>query len=334
MWCAMVSQTDSPWTVDDLPDCSGMTAVVTGANSGVGLETTRELACAGADVVMACRSMDRAEAAREEIEADDPTGTVSVGECDLASLDSVVSFSDGVRERHDSLDVLVNNAGVMATPRRDTADGFELQFGVNHLGHFALTGHLLDSLRAAADPRVVTVSSGNHRIGEIDFEDLLWEDSYDRHDAYNRSKLANLLFAVELDRRTDDLTSVACQPGFADTNMQNRAAEETGSVVERLGVLLAGLIAHSPARGAEPTLYAATHPDIEGGEYVGPGALVNPRGDTAVLPNSASVRLLERVLNAHGHPTIQEPDPKARDGEIAARLWERSKELTGVEYDL
>jgi len=299
------------WTAADVPDLSGTTAVVTGANSGIGLEATRELARAGAHVVMACRSTDRGAAARDDVAAADPAGSLSVRACDLASLDSVAAFAEGVAGDHDAVDLLVNNAGVMAVPREETADGFELQFGVNHLGHFALTGHLLAALRAGEDPRVVTVSSGAHQQGEMDFDDLLWEDSYGRWRAYGRSKLANLLFAFELDRRADDLVSVACHPGYAATNLQARTAREGGSLPERLVLPLANrLLAQSAAKGALPTLYAATHPDVEGGEYVGPGGL----------------------LNARGYPTVQEPSTKARDEADAARLWERSAALTGVTY--
>jgi NAD(P)-dependent dehydrogenase (short-subunit alcohol dehydrogenase family) len=298
------------WSTDDMPDLSDTTAVVTGANSGIGLEATRELARAGADVVMACRSTDRGEEARADVAAADPAGELSVRECDLASLASVRSFAEGVAEDHDAVDLLVNNAGLMAIPRRETEDGFEMQLGVNHLGHFALTGHLLESLQAAEDPRIVSVSSGAHSRGEMEFEDLMWEESYTRWDAYGRSKLANLLFAFELDRRADDLVSVGCHPGYAATNLQHRAAQQGGSVLERYLMPVANrVLAQSAAMGALPTLYAATA-DLDGGEYVGPGGL----------------------MNARGRPSVQEPEPKARDEDDAARLWDVSEELTGVEY--
>ena len=197
------------WTADDVSDCAGRTVVVTGANSGLGLETTRVLAGAGAHVVMACRSVDDAESAREAILTDLPGASLTVRELDLADLDSVRAFADWAGDELGRVDVLCNNAGVMAIPRRETADGFETQFGVNHLGHFALTGLLFERLRAAPDPRVVTQSSGIHARGEMDFDDLHGEADYDRWTAYARSKLANLLFAYELDRRYgDEVTSV------------------------------------------------------------------------------------------------------------------------------
>ena len=289
------------------------TAVVTGANSGLGFEVTRALAGRSTHVVMACRSTERAAAARADVEADDPAGTLSVRELDLASLASVADFADSFGADHETLDLLVNNAGVMGIARNETADGFETQFGVNHLGHFALTGHLLDRLRAGQAPRVVTVSSGMHERGEIDFEDLQGERSYGRWAAYGRSKLANLLFAFELDRRADRLTSVGVHPGYANTNLQSRAAADGGSLPERLTMpLFNALFAQPAAAGALPTLYAATHPDLEGGEYVGPGGFMNMRGA----------------------PEVQAPSERARDEETAARLWDVSEELTGVEYGL
>ncbi|PSQ43338.1 short-chain dehydrogenase, partial [Halobacteriales archaeon QS_9_68_42] len=188
------------WTDDDVPDCAGRTVVVTGANSGIGLAATEALAAAGAHVVMACRSVDDAESEREAILTDLPGASLTVRELDLADLESVRSFADWAGDELGRIDVLCNNAGVMAIPRQETADGFETQFGVNHLGHFALTGLLFERLRAAPDPRVVTQSSGIHARGEINFDDLHGEDDYDRWEAYARSKLANLLFAYELDR--------------------------------------------------------------------------------------------------------------------------------------
>jgi NAD(P)-dependent dehydrogenase (short-subunit alcohol dehydrogenase family) len=303
----MEDMTDHTWP----GDLSDTTAVVTGANSGIGLEATRALAGAGAHVVMACRSRDRAEAARDDVAADDPDGSLAVADLDLASLDSVAAFADGLADDHDAVDLLVNNAGVMAIPRRETGDGFETQFGVNHLGHFALTGHLLDLLQAGDDPRVVAVSSGAHESGEVDFEDLNHEDDYGRWEAYGQSKLANLLFAFELDRRADGVTALGCHPGYAATNLQHRTAAESGSLVERFLLPAANrLVGQSPARGAEPTVYAATHPDVDGGEYVGPTGLLNMRGA----------------------PGVQDPADQARDEAAAERLWERSEALTGVEY--
>jgi NAD(P)-dependent dehydrogenase (short-subunit alcohol dehydrogenase family) len=302
------------WTAADLPDQDGRTVVVTGANSGLGLAATRELARAGARVIMACRSPDRGERAREELRADLGEVDLAVRELDLGDLSSVRSFARGVDE---PVDVLCNNAGVMAIPRSETADGFETQLGVNHLGHFALTGLLLDRLLAAEGARVVTHSSGLHERGRIDFEDLHGEDEYDPWDAYAASKLANLLFAYELDRRLRaadaPVTSVACHPGWAATNLQARGPRERGSRLRLLVTRLANaLFAQSPADGALPMLYAAAAPGVEGGEYYGPGGFRQMRGP----------------------PERQRASDRARDEADARRLWERSVAATGVEFDL
>jgi NAD(P)-dependent dehydrogenase (short-subunit alcohol dehydrogenase family) len=299
----------SPWTADDVPDCSSETVVVTGANSGLGLEATRLLAREGADIVMACRDLERTEAAREAVRDDD---ALEVRELDLADLESVRAFADGLAADRDRVDVLCNNAGVMALPREETADGFERQFGVNHLGHFALTGLLFEQLRAAPDPRVVTQSSGLHANGEVDFADLHGEERYDPWAAYAQSKLANLLFAYELDRRYgDEVTSVGCHPGYAATNLQYRAPEKRGSRVRKALMRAANaLFAQSAERGALPMAYAATADDVEGGDYVGPGGLMNVRGS----------------------PETQRSSGRSYDEETARRLWDVSEDLTGVEY--
>ncbi|WP_255152574.1 oxidoreductase [Halorarius halobius] len=300
------------WSADDVPDCSGQRVVVTGANSGIGLEATRELARAGAAVTMACRSVDRGEAAAADVRDDALDADLSVSELDLADLDSVREFADRFGSE---LDVLVNNAGVMAVPRSETADGFETQFGVNHLGHFALTGLLLDSF--AADARVVTVSSGLHAQGDLDFDDLQHERDYDKWEAYADSKLANLLFAYELDRRFRAADrgglSVGVHPGYAATNLQYRGPEAEGSRLKKLGMRVANaVVAQPPEQGALPTLYAATASDVEGGSYYGPGGFMNLRGS----------------------PERQRSSGRSRDAETAARLWQVSEEVTGVTYDL
>ncbi|PSQ34529.1 short-chain dehydrogenase [Halobacteriales archaeon SW_12_69_24] len=299
------------WTAADLPDLSGTTVVLTGANSGIGLEATRELAGAGAHVVMACRRVDAAAAAREDVVSEYPAASLTIRELDLADLASVRAFAAWAADSLGPIDVLCNNAGVMAIPRRETADGFERQFGVNHLGHVALTGLLFEQVLAAPDPRVVTHSSGAHARGTIDFEDLHGEADYDRWAAYARSKLANLLFAYELDRRYDDVTSVGCHPGYAATNLQYRGPEAEGSRLRWLAMKLANtLLAQSAAAGALPMLYAATADDVEGGDYVGPGGL----------------------LNARGPPEILESAGRSYDETTAERLWEVSVEATGVEF--
>jgi NAD(P)-dependent dehydrogenase (short-subunit alcohol dehydrogenase family) len=299
----------SDWTAADVPDQTGRTAVVTGANGGLGRETTRVLAGTGARVVMACRSVPRGETAAEDVRRDVPDADLAVRELDLASLDSVGRFADDLDH---PVDLLVNNAGVMWGPYRETRDGFEAQFGINHLGHFALTGLLLDRLHEGEDPRVVTVSSALHRFGDPPVDDVD-EDGYDEWTAYGDSKLANLLFAYELDRRTDRLTSVACHPGWAATNLQPRGAELSGSRVRYLVTRAANaLLAQEPADGALPTLYAATAPDVHGGGYYGPSGFMDMRGP----------------------PERQASSEASYDREAARRLWTRSEELTGVEYDL
>jgi NAD(P)-dependent dehydrogenase (short-subunit alcohol dehydrogenase family) len=309
------------WTAEQMPDCSDKTVVVTGANSGLGFEATKAFARKGATVVMACRSLDRGEQAAMEIRDSitERTGaTLNVRQCDLASLESVAAFADGVREDYDDLHVLCNNAGVMAIPRQETEDGFEMQLGVNHLGHFALTGHLLDILAGTeGETRVVTHSSGAHTAGEMDFDDLHREQSYGKWEAYGQSKLANLLFAYELQRRLNDAgitdtKSVACHPGYADTNLQYRGPEEMGSTL-RYGMMKVAntLFGQSAAQGALPLLYAATAADVEGGTYYGPGGLLDMRGP----------------------PEQQDSNDDSHDEADADRLWSVSEELTGVEYE-
>lgn len=314
----MFDRFSKDWTVADLPDQSGRTVVVTGANSGLGFEATKAFAGKGAHVVMACRSEDRGNRAREDVLTHHPEASLAVEHLDLAELESVASFAGTVTDENDSIHVLCNNAGVMALPRRETEDGFEFQFGVNHLGHFALPGHLLETLRDTEDEtRVVTQSSGLHRNGEIRFDDLQSEASYDKWGAYAQSKLANVLFAYELDRRTTaadaSVTSVACHPGYADTDLQRRGPEMAGSTLRLWGMKVANtLLAQSAAAGALPMLYAATAPDIEGGEYIGPGGFQQMRGS----------------------PERQESSERSYDESAAERLWEVSTELTGVSYPL
>jgi NAD(P)-dependent dehydrogenase (short-subunit alcohol dehydrogenase family) len=302
----------SPWTADDVPNCEDETIVVTGANSGLGLEASRLFAREDATVVMACRNLQRGERASQEVRGDVQDADLDVRELDLADLESVRSFADALTDDYDAVDVLCNNAGVMAIPRSETEDGFETQFGVNHLGHFALTGLLFEALRAAPDPRIVTQSSGLHANGEMDFEDLHGEADYDPWDAYAQSKLANLLFAYELDRRYgDELTSVSCHPGYAATNLQRRGPEQRGSKLRLAMMQVANkLIAQSAARGALPMVYAATAEGVEGGEYVGPGGFQNMRG----------------------YPEPQRSSRRSYDETSAQQLWEVSEDLTGVEY--
>jgi NAD(P)-dependent dehydrogenase (short-subunit alcohol dehydrogenase family) len=301
------------WTAADIPDQSGRVAVVTGANSGLGLATARELARAGATVVLACRTTSRGEEAAATIRSTVPGAGPSVLALDLADLDSVRAFAATFASAHDGLDLLINNAGVMAPPRRLTRQGFESQLGTNHLGHFALTGLLLGSLLAAPAPRVVTVSSGLHRNGTIKFDDLQGERSYSRWGAYGQSKLANLMFCFELQRRATeagtDLLSLAAHPGYASTNLQS--AGPTRFYERALLRIGNQLFAQSADMGALPTLYAATYPGLPGGTFVGPGGRAEQRG-------------YPKVVTAAG---------KAYDERDWRRLWDVSEELTGVHYE-
>jgi len=301
------------WTTAQIPDQHGRTAIVTGANSGLGLVVARELARKGASVVMACRNMDKGETAVGEIRAQVPDAQLELSELDLASLSSVEAFAERFGASYDGLDLLINNAGVMAPPRRETADGFELQFGTNHLGHFALTGRLIGRMEGREDARVVTLSSNAHRMGKINFDDLQSERSYRRWGAYGQSKLADLMTALELDRRLraagSSIKSIGAHPGYAATNLQSAAPP----LIDRWVMAVTNaLLAQSAEAGALAPLYAATEPGLEGGVYVGPDGLGEFRG----------------------HPHVVKPNAAARDEQAAARLWEISEELTGVSFEL
>jgi NAD(P)-dependent dehydrogenase (short-subunit alcohol dehydrogenase family) len=303
------------WTAANLPDLTGKTIVVTGANSGIGYEAALELARARATIVLACRRMDSANAAAEQIRRAAAGAAVEVMELDLASLASVRAFAEAFKRAHQKLDVLVNNAGVMALPYRKTADGFEMQFGTNHLGHFALTGLLLDQLLATEGARVVTVSSTAHRLGKIRFDDLNWEHGYRKWYAYGQSKLANLLFMFELDRQARragaKLISVACHPGYAATNLQAAGPRMSGASLMEWGTAVANRVfAQSAAMGALPTLYAAAAPDVTGGDYFGPEGFQEMWGSPVKVSCSAA----------------------ARDEAAAAHLWSVSEALTQVRY--
>src|SRR5215207_3120966 len=278
------------WTAERIPDQSGRVAVVTGANSGLGLVTARELARKGARTILACRNPAKGEDARRAIEIRAPEARVEVAELDLASLESVRAFAGRLRSEHEGIDLLINNAGVMATPRRRTADGFELQFGTNHLGHFALTGLVIDMLEGRDDARVVTLSSTAHKTGRIAFDNLGGDRRYFRWRAYGQSKLANLLFMLELDRRLraggSTVKSLAAHPGYAATNLQSAAPPLVDRVVMKVSNAVA---AQSDEMGALSTLYAATEPGLQGGTYVGPDGPGEHRGSpTIVQPNGAA----------------------------------------------
>jgi NAD(P)-dependent dehydrogenase (short-subunit alcohol dehydrogenase family) len=304
--------TNDRWTSENIPDQTGRVAIVTGANSGLGYETARALARKGATVIMAVRNPEKGHTAAERIEGEAPASQVEVMHLDLADLDSVQQFAEAFGAGYDRLDLLINNAGVMMLPQRQaTADGFEMQFGTNHLGHFALTGRLLDLLQRTPGSRVVVVSSTAHRISGINFEDLQSEGSYSSSGAYGQSKLANLLFAYELQRRLDAARSndgtvpgvlvAASHPGWTATDLQRHS---------RLFMWLNPMLAQRPEMGALPTLYAATAPDVVGGGFYGPGGFLELRGTP-------------KRVHSNG---------RSHDRAAAARLWAESEALTGVRY--
>jgi NAD(P)-dependent dehydrogenase (short-subunit alcohol dehydrogenase family) len=303
------------WTEKDMPDQDGRIAVVTGANSGIGYVTARELARKGARVVLACRSEARGTEAGDRLAAEVPGAELEFARLDLADLACLREFAAGFSDEYDRLDLLVNNAGVMALPYGTTADGFETQFGVNHLGHFALTGLLLPTLLATPGARVVTVASPLHTMSNIDITDLNSERRYRRWIAYARSKTANLLFTHELARRLtahgSDVVAAAAHPGYAATNLQTQAPRMSGrKVSERFMEIGNRFFAQSAEAGALPTLYAATAPDVRPDSFTGP-SFVGWRGSPA--------------------PSFRAPwTLNDRAGE---RLWVASEELTGVAYD-
>jgi NAD(P)-dependent dehydrogenase (short-subunit alcohol dehydrogenase family) len=303
------------WTSDDSEVLSGKVAVVTGANSGIGLETARGLARRQAEVVLACRDEQAGRRAAEQLASDIAGAAVSSAVVDLADLRSVVRFADRLLEQHDTLDILVNNAGVAGGSRRTTVDGFELHFGTNYLGHFALTARLMPALIASHRARVITVSSSVAAQGRIALDDLQSERRYRFVDAYAQSKLACLMFAVELDRRAKDnnlsLRSIAADPGIVRTALlrHDHGQPHRGRQPAELAVALAQrLLGQSPSRGALTSLYAATHAGLEGGEYIAPDGLGHKRG----------------------YPTTIKLPRRALDPDTAARIWEISSQLTGI----
>jgi NAD(P)-dependent dehydrogenase (short-subunit alcohol dehydrogenase family) len=299
----------SEWTTADIPDQTGRTAVITGANTGLGYETATALAAKGAHVVLAVRNLEKGKDAADLISRRIPGGSVSLQELDLTSLDSIRSAADELRSKHDEIDMLINNAGVMMTPKSTTKDGFELQFGTNHLGHFALTGLLLDRVLAAPGSRVVTVSSAGHRFARgIRFDDLQSEHDYSRVGAYGQAKLANLMFTYELQRRLAGRNSiaVAAHPGSSNTEL----ARNVPGPVRIAFNLVTPLVTQSAAMGALPTLRAATDPGVLGGQYFGPGGFAEQRGYPKVVGSTAA----------------------SRDTAAQRRLWTVSEELTGVTY--
>jgi len=296
------------WTAGNMPEMNGKTAIITGANSGIGYETTRALAARGAQVIMACRNEERGNKSLQNIKADLPEATVEWIHLDLSDLSSIRQFVGEFTERYDQLHLLINNAGVMQIPELcKTADGFEMQFGTNHLGHFALTGLLMKTLIHTPGARVVTLSSVGHRYGRMDFDNLNAEQAYSPWGAYGKSKLANLLFTNELQRRLEDVgletMATAAHPGWTATNLQKHS-----SMLQFLN----RFFAMQPEQGALPTLYAATAPEVKGGDYFGPSGLAGMRG----------------------YPKQDSSSERSHDQTVAKRLWAISEELTGVGYSL
>ena len=305
---------NNKWTTNNIPDLSGKVVIVTGANSGIGYEAAKEFARKGAQTILACRSMDKAQAALAQIQSEIPNAPAEIMQLDLACLTSVRQFVAAFKAKYDRLDVLANNAGIMMVPYGTTEDGFERQFGTNHLGHFALTGLLLDLLKQTPGARVINVSSNGHRFGTLDFDNLMFEggQGYSGTQAYGRSKLANLLFTYELQRHFEaagiDAMALAAHPGGSNTNLANHMEDRWYFKV--LMPVMAPLM-QSPAMGALPTIRAAADPNAKGGEYYGPKGFMEQRGyPVPVQSNEASHNLAD-----------------------AQRLWTISEQLTGVTFD-
>lgn len=301
------------WTTDDIPDLTGKVIIVTGGNSGVGYEAAKEFARYGAQTILACRSMDKAEAALAELTAEIPAAPAEIMHLDLASLASVQQFAAEFKAKYDRLDILVNNAGIMMVPYGTTEDGFESQLGTNHLGHFALTGLLSDRLLSTPGSRVVNISSNAHHRGSIDFDHLPVEDdnTYDEQAAYSRSKLANILFTYELQRRFEaagsDAIAVAAHPGISVTNLASHMDDRW---YFKIGFPIARTLMQSAAMGALPTLRAAVDPNVQGGEYYGPN----------------------RFKERRGYPVLVQSSDAAHNLADARQLWQVSEELTGVHF--
>lgn len=303
------------WTQNDMPDMSGKVVIITGANSGLGLESTKAIAAKGATVVMACRNLRKAEAAKAEVLQQVPDSRLDLMELDNASLDSVRAFADAFKAKYDRLDLLLNNAGVMAIPRTETKDGFEMQLGVNHLAHFALTGLLLDVLTRTPGSRIHSVSSSAAFGGRIHFDDLMGEKAYNRWSAYGQSKLANAVFATELNRRLKaaghDTIANSSHPGLVMTNLQENSLQQSGAPLSEriLYRLLGPLMGQDISMGVLSQLYAATAPEAKGGVFYGP-----------------------KTFRVRGYPTEQKCNDALDDAALRKRFWDVSEELTGIQY--
>ena len=304
------------WNFNDMPDQSGKIVVVTGANSGLGFIATRELAKRNAEVIMACRNLEKAGKAKNDILKQYPNAKLHVMKLDQASLASVKTFAEEFKSKFSKLDILLNNAGIMQPPKRETEDGFELQIGVNHLGQFALTGQLFDALKKSKNARVVAVSSIAHKTGKINFEDLMSEKKYSRNAAYSQSKFANVLFGYELARKLkehniNNIKSVVSHPGYSNTSLQQNGPAIGGkSMLSRIYAVTDRLIAMSADKGSLSLLYACTMPDVESGDFIGPGG----------------------IYQARGFPKRYKSVKSTYNEEDAKKLWEVSENLTGIKF--
>ena len=303
------------WTHKDIPELAGKVIIITGANSGLGLESTKRLAEKGATIVMACRNLSKAEKAKAEVLSEQPNTKLDIMALDNASLDSVRAFADAFKSKYDRLDILLNNAGVMAIPRQETAEGFEMQLGVNHLAHFTLTGLLLDIITKTPNARIHNTSSSANFNGNINFDDLMSKENYSRWGAYGQSKLANIFFTYELQKRLqaaghDTLTNTS-HPGLVMTNLQANSLEESGqSLIERILYRIAGpLMAQDVSMGVLPQLFGATAVAAKGGVFYGP-----------------------QKRNIRGYPAQKEANQSANDAAALKRFWEVSEELTDITY--
>lgn len=303
------------WTTANIPDQSGRIVIVTGANSGLGYETSLALARKNATVIMACRNMEKGQKAHDDILKLEPGAKLDLMQLDLASQESVKSFAAAFLSKYNRLDLLINNAGVMAIPRRETPEGFEIQFGTNHLGHFTLTSLLIETILKTPKSRIVNISSTAHAMGTMTFDDLQRKKNYERWAVYGQSKLANLLFTFELQRRLmavgSETIAVAAHPGYSATNLQHVTANASDTLIDRLMISIGnGVIAQSQEIGVLSQLMAATAPDVKGGEFYGPDGFMQMRG----------------------YPSVVKARDKAYNAVDAARLWEVSVELTGVNF--
>lgn len=296
------------WTANDIPDLTGKVIIITGANSGLGYESTLALAKKNATVIMACRSVDRAQSALDDVKRQVADADVTIMALDLGNLASVRKFAENFKAQYDRLDVLLNNAGVMGLSFGETVDGFETQFGINHLGHFALTDLLLETLLKTESSRIVNVSSSLHRQGSMHFDDLHMKNNYSRWQAYHQSKLANLLFTRALDKRLQGQNTIvtAAHPGFSATKLQTKTGNFLLTFV--MEKIMSPIMAQSAEMGALSQLYASTAPDVSGGTYYGPHK------------------------GMRGYPALEIPSDDARNDADAEKLWDLSVEMTGIDY--